>query len=685
MSTTRRVPRARHFLVYLFLNLEIVAAAERARYVLVVGSANADTTLHVDRLPKRDETMLAPDHTTGRITPGGKGANQAVALARLLPSAIRTKFVCSLGDDANAAFLLDALQAEDVDTSSSPPPLAATRCGAGYVLLEPDGAATSIVVGGANIEWPAELSPELLELTTRASAVLLQREIPERVNEAVAAAAAAASVPVLLDAGGEAAPISDALLRCATVVAPNESELERLSGMPTQTDAEVAAAARALQARGARHVLVTLGERGAILFREECGDALRVPASVAPLVADATGAGDAFRAAFCVGLVEGLGMEQSLRLGAAAGAIAVQRPGGLPSMPRRAECDALLLRGGAAQTGEASAADSAPPLGSGGPLEFASRLNSMKARLDLHDGPMDTLGLVARQGRIHGLTMVDFNYPQHLEGLDVEAVRGALSAAGLRAGAICMRYPASMRAGALTSPDDALRRRAVELTREGCEWARLLGARELVVWSAFDGYDYNLQANHVVQWEHIVEAFREVCDAYPELRVSLEFKPTDENCRYFAVPSTGAALLLAEDVGRRNFGLTLDVGHCIMAGENPAQSAALAGARGRLFGVQLNDGHQRLGAEDGLIFSSVHPTMALELMYTLRKVNFDGHMYFDTFPRNEDPVAEAELNIRRVKLLWERAAKLAEAGIDEVLARQDALAALALLERVGSW
>jgi len=173
-----------------------------------------------------------------------------------------------------------------------------------------------------------------------------------------------------------------------------------------------------------------------------------------------------------------------------------------------------------------------------------------------------------------------------------------------------------------------------------------------------------------------------VCDALPDVRVSLEFKPTDENTRFFAVPSTGAALLLATQVDRPNFGLTLDIGHMLMAGENPAQSVALVGGAGKLFGVQCNDGHAKLGAEDGLMFGSVHSYGALEFIRWLQKVRFDGHIYFDTFPRNEDPVREAEYNIRRVKALWAKAARLTDAGIDELLAKHDAMGALELLEKL---
>jgi len=246
-----------------------------------------------------------------------------------------------------------------------------------------------------------------------------------------------------------------------------------------------------------------------------------------------------------------------------------------------------------------------------------------------------------------------------------------------------MRYPKEMQAGGFTNADDALRRRAIELTKEGCAWAEALGATELVVWSAFDGYDYAHQADHVVMWARVVDAFRQVCDAYPALKVSLEFKPTDENTRFFAVPSTGAALLLVEEINRPNMGLTIDFGHCLAAGENPAQSAAMVGARGKLFGIQLNDGYTRLGAEDGLILGSVHPHLALEFVAWLQKTAFGGHVYFDTFPRNEDPVREAEYNIRKFKRLWRQAERLRAAGLDELTARQDAMAVLEFLEAHG--
>lgn len=419
------------------------------------------------------------------------------------------------------------------------------------------------------------------------------------------------------DVGGEDRPISDTLLRLIDFLSPNESELARLTGLSTKMDADVVAAARSLTARGCRSVLVTLGPRGATLVPAS-GQILRQEALPTPggVVVDATAAGDAFRAAFAVAFSEGKPLQECLRFASAAGAVAVSRMGAVPSLPSRAEVEAVLSGAPLAPAAVATSCDSppaaipaaaAPPAAatatatatataggrSGGdvfPLKFASRLNSMKARRDLvRSGAEggegagagaerdDVFGWVARQGLVKGLDLVSFNFPQHLRGASAAAVLAALASAGLGAGPVCIRFPDEFSLGAFTNPDAALRTKAVALAAEGCKWAEALGSRELVVWSPFDGYDYHLQVDYGALWARSVESFRALADACgPAVRVSLEFKPTDEATRFAAVPSTGAALLLARDVARPNFGLTLDLGHLLMAGENAAQSVAQA-------------------------------------------------------------------------------------------------------------
>jgi xylose isomerase len=278
------------------------------------------------------------------------------------------------------------------------------------------------------------------------------------------------------------------------------------------------------------------------------------------------------------------------------------------------------------------------------------------------------------------LTCVDFNYPQHFHTWTSQEAKASLDEVGLVAGAVCLRYPSKFARGAMNHPDSMLRQEAIDLTKEAAQVALDLGCKEVVVWSAFDGYDYPFQVDYDTKWLELVDAFRQCCDAFPQIRFSLEYKPTDENTRFFTVPSTGAALLLVNEIDRPNFGLTLDVGHMLMAGENPGQSIAMVGRVGKLFGIQLNDGYTRLAAEDGLMFGSVHPTMALEIMYQLRKISFDGHVYFDTFPQRTDPVKEAEYNIRKVKGFWSASGAIDRKRLQQVMAEHDAIGALEIAD-----
>jgi len=665
------------------------APKSQARGILVVGSINVDFTISVKRLPFRGETLTATA-PYAEIAVGGKGANQAVAAARLSQGTGRPiRFICRFGNDSLAETLQSSLTEDGVDISGCSR-AAAMPSGQGIVMLETDGTASSIVLGGSNIAWPDRFSGH--HLLDGIGLVLLQREIPDAVNLAVAQAARKAGLAVILDIGGEDRPITDGMLRLIDYVAPNESELQRLTGAEISTKENVIAAANGLIARGAQNVLVTLSERGALFIRKNGSvlhqEAIPVPGGV---VVDGTAAGDAFRAGFAVALLEGWSVQECLKFAAAAGSYAVSRMGAFPSLPTREQAlelmpplraDGSSPRGPTPNQQDSCSADEKCSMDRGSqtcnnttvsdtssrghtlhpdasssafPYKFASRLNSMQARPDLdltaQAQSHGVLGWIHRQGNIKGLDLVDLNYPQHFEGVPLKKIKSALASAGLAPGALCIRFPSTFRLGAFTNPNATLRQSAVSLAIEGCKIAADLGARDLIVWSPFDGYDYYLQMDYQVAWKHTVASFQTLSDACPPgLRVSLEFKPTDESSRLSIVPSTGAALLLEQAVGRPNFGLTLDVGHLLMAGENPAQSVAMVGLAGKLFGMQLNDAHVKLGAEDGLAFGAVNSLMALELVTWLRKIRYDGHLYYDTFPRNEDPVKEAEYNIRRFKV-----------------------------------
>jgi len=312
------------------------------RPLLVVGSLNADIIIEITRFPKRGETMCTRTQDTGIMVPGGKGANQAVAAARVSHDR-EVSFVCQLGNDSHAGTLEKVLAESGLDISACG--RADKPSGQAFIFLEECGSNSIMIVGGSNVAWPHRLSPQLLSLIQGASAVMLQREIPEHVNEAVAEAAFKAGIPVVQDVGGEDRPFSDTLLKRLTYICPNETELERLSGQPTATEAQIVAAAKQLQKRGPKNVLVTLGGDGAILVDEQ-GTVTRQGAFKVPggKVVDTTGAGDCFRAAFTIALVERKPLKECMEFAAAAGALAVSKMGAIPSLPTREECSKVMGR-----------------------------------------------------------------------------------------------------------------------------------------------------------------------------------------------------------------------------------------------------------------------------------------------------------------------------------------------------
>ncbi|KAL5151432.1 Ribokinase [Glycine soja] len=296
--------------------------------VVVVGSANADIYVEIDRLPREGETLAAK---SGQTLAGGKGANQATCSAKL---SYPTYFVGQVGNDAYGSLLADALRGGGVRLDNLAV-VASAPTGHAVVMLQSNGQNSIIIIGGSNMSgWPSTLPRQHLDLVAQAGIVLLQREIPDAVNVQVAQAARNAGVPVVLDAGGMDGPLPPQLLNFVDILSPNETELARLTGMPTESFEEIAQAALKCHELGVKQVLVKLGEKGSALFVE--GEKpIQQPAILAKTVVDTTGAGDTFTAAFAVALVEGKSKKECLRFAAAAACLCVQVKGASPSMPDR--------------------------------------------------------------------------------------------------------------------------------------------------------------------------------------------------------------------------------------------------------------------------------------------------------------------------------------------------------------
>lgn len=298
----------------------------RVARITVVGSANTDMVLQLSHLPQPGETVLGGRFTTAG---GGKGANQAVAAARL---GAAVTFVARLGADTLGDQALAAYQAEGIDcrylTRDAGEP-----SGVALIFVAPDGENVIGVAPGAN----ARLAPDTIPVAVQDAAVVLtQLEIPLACVAAAVEAGRARGIPVILNPA-PARPLPDALLR-GVIVTPNVTEAALLTGLDAAAiDAD--RAADALLARGVAAAVVTLGERGALLATPT----ERRPVPSFPVeVVDTTAAGDAFNGGLAVALAEGASLVDAVGFAAAVGALTVTRLGAQPSLPARAEVEQFL-------------------------------------------------------------------------------------------------------------------------------------------------------------------------------------------------------------------------------------------------------------------------------------------------------------------------------------------------------
>jgi ribokinase len=294
--------------------------------ILVLGSLNLDLVLLVPRLPDAGET-LACDH--GAQFCGGKGANQAVACARL---GAAVTMIGHVGDDPSGIQLRTALAQEGIAIEAITA-IPGTTSGQAIILLTPDGQNRILLVGGANAALsPADVARHHASFDT-ADLLICQLEVPLNTVMAAIDRARACHVPVLLNPAPARTLPADLLVHIDYLI-PNESEATFLSGITVQGPDSAAKAAVSLRRQGARTVIVTLGAAG-ILIADAQG-CRHLPAFPATVV-DTTAAGDSFIGGLAVGITEGLGIDDAARLGLHAASVCVGRHGAQAALPRRAE------------------------------------------------------------------------------------------------------------------------------------------------------------------------------------------------------------------------------------------------------------------------------------------------------------------------------------------------------------
>ncbi len=299
--------------------------------LVVLGSVNADHVLQVPSFPRPGETLHGCNY---QVIPGGKGANQAVAAARLKAD---TGFIACVGDDAFGINIRENFKMDNIDIGAVK---MQPNCPTGIAMIQvSDSGENSICISAeANAKLTAEAIEPDLERIRQADYLLMQLETPLCGIEKAAQVAKQAQTTVILNPA-PAKALSDELLSCIDIITPNETEAEVLTGIEVTDDFTAQKAANALHSKGIDTVLITLGAKGVWLSMGGQGELIagfRVKAT------DTTAAGDTFNGALVTGLLEQLPLKSAIKFAHAAAAISVTRFGAQTSIPSREEVDAFL-------------------------------------------------------------------------------------------------------------------------------------------------------------------------------------------------------------------------------------------------------------------------------------------------------------------------------------------------------
>lgn len=299
-------------------------------FIVVVGSSNTDMVIKAGRLPAPGETVLGG---TFMMTAGGKGANQAVAAARLGGNVV---FIAKTGDDIFGKQAIDLFKQEGIDTGHIIPD-SENPSGVALITVDANGENCIVVASGANAALkPADLQ-KAKHIIENAALVLIQLEIPVETVGYVVNLAAENGVKVVLNPA-PAALLPDELLRKIAIITPNETEAGLLSGIKVTNRESAEAAARLLAAKGIETVIVTMGAEGALLLHDGMCHFFEAPVCNA---IDTTAAGDVFNGALAVALFNGKSILEAVPFAIRAASVSVGRMGAQSSAPYLHELNAF--------------------------------------------------------------------------------------------------------------------------------------------------------------------------------------------------------------------------------------------------------------------------------------------------------------------------------------------------------
>ena len=295
--------------------------------IIVIGSSNTDMVVRSERLPRPGESVIGGGFM---MAGGGKGANQAVAVARM---GHRVIFTAALGRDMFGDAAVSSYQRFGIDTSYIVRKDAPS--GVALIMVDSAGQNSISVALGANNSLSTEDIRGVLEQVEKDDIVLLQLEVPMATVDAAVDIAAAKGARVVLNPA-PAAMVSEQTLSKLYLITPNQTEAQTLTGIEVKDEATASLAAQVLCSRGVGRVVITMGSLGAYLYEEGRGEIIEARKVAA---VDTTAAGDVYNGALCAALAEGKSLREALTFATKASAISITRVGAQPSVPTREEVD----------------------------------------------------------------------------------------------------------------------------------------------------------------------------------------------------------------------------------------------------------------------------------------------------------------------------------------------------------
>ncbi|WP_100010017.1 ribokinase [Lentibacillus sediminis] len=302
--------------------------------IVVLGSFMMDLTVRTSRVPQNGETIIGDSFFR---SPGGKGANQAVAMARL---GAEVTMIGRVGNDLFGNEFISLLEEENVDHQnvSIDNDLAT---GVGSITLDTDGNNRIVVVPGANLTYKTSDLGNCADVIRNADLLVVQLEMDIEMIEQAITLAYQSGVPIILNPA-PAQKLSEELLQKITYLTPNETEAEILTGVKVASVKDAKKAAHVLHARGVENVILTLGDRGTFLSTSQNTEHL---SGYQVKALNTVAAGDAFNGALAFEIVRGKSIKESVLFANAVGALAVTKEGAIPSLPRYEEVQRFIESG----------------------------------------------------------------------------------------------------------------------------------------------------------------------------------------------------------------------------------------------------------------------------------------------------------------------------------------------------